>query len=273
MPPDSFGILAGDGRLPAIIAESLKEDNFRIVTACLTSGSASRLNDLTDVVRTFRPEQFGTVPEYFLDHDVDRLVMAGSIERSILFDDDRIDNADEIVQSTLEKSNTNKDESLLENAIDLLEGFGLTVCGIDELLSERLTPDGHHAGPDPSDQQLCTVEVLVDVGTVLADRGVGQSVLGKRGAVTAVEAAEGTNQTIRRAGNLVESGLVMVKVARSDQDFRVDVPVVGESTVSELVKANADLLAFEAQRTLWLQREECKSLADKHDLTLIGWER
>jgi DUF1009 family protein len=271
--PSPYGILAGSGDLPSVVAQELKERNRDVVAAFINPDVPDDLRNSVEVGRFFKPEHFGEVPEFFLDHNVEELVMVGGVDRSLLYDEDRLDNADETVSSELASAETKEDEELIRTAVELLESFGLTVTGIDQLLESKLSPSGHQAGPPPKNNDCATVNQLADVAIALADHEVGQTVLGKHQSTVAVEAAEGTNRTIRRAGELAGDGLVMIKVARSHQDFRLDVPVVGASTVRELVQAGGRLLAVEADRTLWVQREECRRLADRNQLTIMGWSR
>lgn len=273
MTQEPYGVLAGDGDLPKLVVESLRDQGRTVVAGFLTESVPEDLADKLREARTFRPEHFGEVPEYFAGNDVTDLVMAGTVDRSVLYDDERIDAADDVVRSNLSELDSHEDEDLIKTAVEVLEAMGLNVVGIDEVLDDKLSPSGHLAGPEPAAEALGTLDQLRDLGIMLADRDVGQTVLGKRNSVVAVEAAEGTDRTIRRAGRLAGAGLVMVKSARTEQDYRLDVPVVGQSTVSELVAVEADLLAVEAERTLWVQRDSCRELAREHGLTVYGWER
>lgn len=273
MDPEPYGLLAGAGDLPRLVVENLRDRNRSVVAGFLTADVPEDLADDLHESRTFRPEHFGDVPEFFAENGVNDLVMAGTVDRSVLYDDDRIDSADDVVRSNLSELDSHEDEQLIETAVEVLEASGLNVVGIDRVLRDKLSPGGHLAGPEPSGDALETLDRLRELGVLLADRDVGQTVLGKRNSVVAVEAAEGTDRAIRRAGRLAGPGLVMVKSARTEQDYRLDVPVVGESTVSGLVDVKADLLAVEADRTLWVQRNSCRELAEEHGLTIYGWER
>ena len=273
MDREPFGVLAGTGRLPELVLDQLEERGRPVVLGLLGDREPPERDHGLRAVRPFAPEHFGDVPDFFLEQGVTDLVMAGSVDRSLLYDDERLDRADDVVQSNLNELDSHGDENLIETAVEVLEACGLTVRGIDEVLERYLSPEGHQAGPNPDEHQLETLESLKDVAVDLADREVGQTILGKRGSVVAVEAAEGTNRTIRRAGRYAESGLVMVKAARTGQDYRLDVPVVGESTVSELISVNAGMLAMEAGRTLWVQQDACRRLARENDLTIFGWQR
>lgn len=273
MDREPYGVLAGTGRLPELVLNELEEQERSVVLGLLGDRETPERSDSLREVRSFAPEHFGEVPGFFLEHGVSDLVMAGSVDRTVLYDDDRIEDADEVVQSNLDELESHGDEDLIATAVEVLESCGLTVRGIDDVLENYLSPESHQAGPSPEEHQLDTLESLKEISVALADREVGQTVLGKRSSVVAVEAAEGTNRTIRRAGRYVQSGLVMVKAARTGQDYRLDVPVVGESTMQELVDVNADMLAMEAGRTLWVQREECRRLAREHKMTVYGWRR
>ncbi|MFB6226732.1 MAG: LpxI family protein [bacterium] len=268
-----FGLLAGSGQLPEIVVEKLQEQNRSVVACHLTPSPSRKLRESVDSDKVFPPEKFGEIPEFLSDRDVRELVMVGSVDRSLLFEDDRMENADEVVSGRVDNQSSNQDESLLEAAVEVLETYGITVRGVDTILDDLLTPVGHLGGPSLRPEDEKTLQCLADIGPFLSDREVGQSILGKRQSVVAVEAAEGTNETIRRAGQLAGSGTVMLKSARTDQDFRLDVPVVGRETIDNLAAIEANLLAVEARKTLWIEREACREVAGEADITLYGWQR
>lgn len=273
MDESPFGLLAGSGRLPEIVAEQLSDEGRSVVACHLDPDPSETLRSTVDSGRVFSPEQFGDIPEYLNDRGVEDLVMVGTVDRSLLFDDDRLEDADQVVSERVESQATNQDESLLETAVEILEAYGIRVRGLNEVMEDNLTPTGHLAGPElrPEDQK--TLDFLGEIGPFLSDHDVGQTILGKRQSVVAVEAAEGTNETIRRAGELAGPGTVMLKVARSDQDFRLDVPVFGQSTLRNLADVEASALAVEAERTLWIERQECRKIADDAGISVLGWER
>ncbi len=148
----------------------------------------------------------------------------------------------------------------------------MTLLGIDELFPDWLTPRKHLAGPEPSEESRRTREVLAPVAGWLADREVGQTVLGCRRTVVALEALEGTFECIDRAGSLAGPGCVMVKRARSEQDLRFEVPVTGEETLRKLVDIEASALFLEAGSTVWVERPACRRLAEQHEISLVGWK-
>lgn len=265
------GIIAGEGPLPVLAAQALQEDGRRVVVCGLTSSPAEQLREIADDLRTITPDQFGIVPEYFLERGVEELLMVGNVDKTQLYDPDRREGADEAVQSLLSSLPAKGDENLIKAAARLLQVKGLTVIGVDEVLSDRFTPEGHLAGPPLSEADRGTLRVLETLAGNLADEEVGQTVSGHQQSVVAVEASEGTDAMIRRTGEIAGAGCVVLKRARSDQDPRFDVPVVGRRTVGELAKIRASVLALEAGSTLWVQQEQCRRIAREHDLTLHGW--
>jgi len=112
----------------------------------------------------------------------------------------------------------------------------------------------------------------LDVARLVADAGIGQAIVIKHGAVTAVEATEGTTETIRRGVAQAGPGAVIVKAAAREHDYRFDTPGVGPETVAAAAAGGAAVLAVEAERVLVVDRQECLRIADQAGLALVGVE-
>lgn len=265
-----FGLIAGEGTVPRRAVDRFQEQDRDVVVAGLEPATEGTYEDVS-AFRRFEPHELGSVPDFFNDHDVDDLLMLGNVDKSRLHDARQREQADTVVQGILNKVSDRGDLQLLKAAAQYLRVEGLRLRGLDEVFPDWLTPSGHLAGPTESPDES-TVSVLWPLARELADREVGQTVLGAQGSVVALEAIEGTTRAIRRAGELAGKGLTMVKRARSGQDMRFDVPVVGLETVEALVEVGADNLIVEAGMTLWLQRDECRDLAQEHDLRMVGKE-
>ena len=122
---------------------------------------------------------------------------------------------------------------------------------------------------EPTDEERGDVAFGAEMARELGRLDVGQTVVVKRRAVLAVEAIEGTDQAIRRGGSLGSGGVVVVKVAKPDQDLRFDVPAIGLDTVVACLDAGARVLAVEAGATFFFQQEEAVALADHHESTIL----
>lgn len=267
------GIIAGSGYLPVLAAQKFKQRERKVCLYSLTENPHPELDSTVDETYSIDPAKFGSVPQLLSDNGVKELLFVGDVDKKKIFKEEDHEKADSTVESELDQLKNKGDDQLIKTAARLLRLKGIKVLGLDEVLGEFLTPAGHIAGPEPPADSLETLEILTSLGIKLADHEVGQAVVGKNQAVVGVEAVEGTDRLIERCGELAGGELVMLKLARSNQDFRYDVPAVGAETVEALVDTGADLLAVEAGVTLFLQQEKCKQYAAENELTILGWER
>lgn len=267
------GVIAGSGDLPEIVAQKLREKGNKIVVCSITPDRNGELENKSDVYFSVSPPEFGSVPDRLRSHGVKKLLMVGDVDKTQLYNQEKIEEADETVKDELKQLKNKGDQKIIQVAARLLRLKGLKVIGVNEVLEDYLTPTGHVAGPEARQEELLTLSVIENIAIKLADYEVGQAVIGKKQSVVAVEAAEGTDRLIRRAGELAGNNCVMLKIARSDQDSRFDVPVVGKDTVEELAKIGASVLALEAGETLLVQPAECARIAEESGITILGWER
>jgi DUF1009 family protein len=165
----------------------------------------------------------------------------------------------------------NKDDTLMLSLIDEFARDGLHFASALDLCPELLVPTGTLTRRKPSAREQRDIEFGWELAKRMGDLDVGQSVAVKEQAVLAVEAIEGTDKAILRAGEYCRAGgFVVVKVAKPQQDMRFDVPTVGCSTVETLHRAGGRVLAIEADKTIVLDREETIALADRYGITIIA---
>lgn len=268
----SVGLIAGGGELPILVARTLAERKRSVVVCTVVQDADPALEEVATHTRHIELDDLETIPDYLERRNVRDVVMVGKVDRTLLYEDERVAGADETARELLGDLHDKGDLNLIEAGADYLRERGFRILGLDEVLRNRFTPSGLLAGPAPSEDERRTLAVLEAVTRDLVEHEVGQSSAGKRQSVVAVEGAEGTDAMIRRAGALAGPGCVVLKLARRDQDRRYDVPVVGRGTLRTLVDVEASVLAVEADRTLWLQREACRRMARQHGISLLGWQ-
>jgi len=163
-----------------------------------------------------------------------------------------------------------EDNAILKAVVEELEKEGFKVRGPAEFLGEFLTPEGVLSKRIPNEEEWEDIKYGFFIAKKIGALDIGQCVVVKNKMTVAVEAMEGTDATILRAGSL-KKDTVVVKVAKPIQDLRLDLPVVGFKTIENLVKAKAKVLALEAEKTFFLQQEKALELADKHGIVIIGY--
>jgi DUF1009 family protein len=266
--PNRLGLIAGQGELAVIAARHLRDEGCEVVAVGFDEETAAGLEDVVNHFERLRLGQLGKLIKYFQGHGVDTALMVGKVHKVNIYRDIRPDGRTlRLWRKLLDR----RDDTILAAFVDELAGEGITVSRADRLLRHLLAPAGKlsRRGPDRREREDIAFGWKIAKGIGRLD--LGQTVVVKNRAPVAVEAMEGTDLTIRRAGELAGPGTVVVKVSKPRQDFRFDVPVVGLDTVRSLVAAGASALAVEAGKTLFVQREESLPLLRENRVALWGF--
>jgi DUF1009 family protein len=177
--------------------------------------------------------------------------MAGGISRGRLFRDFRPDLR---ALSVVRRAGAGHDDRLLQAVAAELEKEGITIAPSTLFLDQLLAPPGKLSKRAPTREEFLDIDLGFRLAKEIGRLDIGQCVVVRRQVVVALEAIEGTDECIRRAGALAGPGTVVVKVSKPDQDLRFDVPAVGPDTIRSLVDARAAVLAIEAGKTLTFDR-------------------
>ncbi|PKM96898.1 MAG: DUF1009 domain-containing protein, partial [Elusimicrobia bacterium HGW-Elusimicrobia-3] len=161
-------------------------------------------------------------------------------------------------------------ENLLYSLAGKFAEMGVRVLPQSSALEHLLAPKGFLSRRRPTEGESADVELGRKIASALANLDCGQTVAVKNGVVVALEGAEGTDETIKRAGALAGRGIVVVKMSRPRQDMRFDVPVAGPDTLRTALAAGATVVAVEAGKTLLLDPEAMKAFADENDMAFVG---
>jgi DUF1009 family protein len=161
-------------------------------------------------------------------------------------------------------------DSVLEAIVATLEEEGIRVLETPPFLGPLLLPAGVLTRRAPSEQERQDIALGREVARQIAGLRIGQTVVLKKGTIVAVESVEGTDAAVRRGGELSRGGVVVVKVARTDQDLRFDLPTIGPETLNALRDAAATALALDAGRTLVLDREQFVNGANALNLAVVA---
>jgi len=167
----------------------------------------------------------------------------------------------------LPKRNT---DSLIGGVADEMAKEGIELIDSTTLIKDRLATAGVPTKRKPTDVELRNIDYGLHIAHEIARLDLGQTIVVRASACVAIEAMEGTDATIRRAGELANGKLTVVKVAKPDQDMRFDVPVVGVPTVETMIQAGATCLSITAGKTLIFDRDEMLKLADANKICIVG---
>jgi DUF1009 family protein len=261
-------LIAGAGALPREVARTAAQRGRRVRAIGFHGITDPALEKDADV-RWHHLGEVTAALESLREAGVSEAVMVGKVSKEGLFVAPDGMGADAEAQRLLEKMADRRDDSVLGALADWLEEQGVRLLPQHAWLGDLMAEEGPLGRIQPDPAQLSDVAFGLPLAKAIAGLDIGQTVVVKSRAVLAVEAIEGTDAAIRRAG-LVAQGACVIKVAKPVQDPRFDVPAVGTGTLSAMRAAKASCLAIEAGRTLVIDRAALVEQADACGIVLLG---
>jgi DUF1009 family protein len=275
-PNQPIGLLAGSGSFPIAFAQKALGLGLPVVCIGIRYEASPELAAMVQRFHWSGPAQIGRVSRLFRREGVERIVMAGKVHKADLLHRPwrifRLMPDWRTIKFWYGRPRRdNRDDTLLLALIDEFGRDGLRFESALTLCPELLVRPGVLTRRPPTAREESDIAFGWEMAKEMGRLDVGQSVAVKERAVLAVEAIEGTDRTILRAGELCRAGgFVVVKVAKPQQDMRFDVPTVGCTTVESLRKAGGRVLAIEADKTILLDQVETIALADRYGLTIVA---
>jgi DUF1009 family protein len=257
-------IIAGEGILPVEIARRLTDGGTAPLVLALRS-DVEPFRGIADPLVRLRYPSLSRVIGETRRHKAQNLIMAGRVPKKIIYVPALFD---PLTLKLLAKS-ARDDHSLLASVVRAIEDEGIPVLPYWQILPEFLAPEGRLGHRDLTAGEARDVECGAAVLRATLPCSFGQALVVADGAVVAIEAMEGTDAMIERAGGLAAKG-ALVKMMRVDQDPRYDLPTVGPKTIENMARAGLTCLAVEARRTLVVEAEETFALAERRDIALWG---
>ncbi|MDE1154645.1 MAG: UDP-2,3-diacylglucosamine diphosphatase LpxI [Acidobacteriaceae bacterium] len=280
---ESLGLIAGNGRFPFLLLEAARAHGLRVVVAAIKEETDPEMNERAAAepehirVHWLSLGELSKLIATFQREGVQRAVMAGQVKHKQIFSSIR---PDWRLAKLLLNLRTRSTDMLLGAVAKVLEDEGITLVSSTAYLEPMLAPAGVLTRRAPDEVERGDIAYGLTVARGIAGFDLGQTVVIAAGACVAVEAMEGTDATIARAGELFRTleheastlarRLTVVKVAKPKQDLRFDVPVCGVPTIQAMVAAGATCLCIEAGRTLLFDREAMVAAADAAGITLVG---
>lgn len=275
-----LGLIAGNGKFPFLVLDAARSRGYEVVVAAIKEetspdierhGAASvhwmSLGELTKLIETFKAE------------GVSQAVMAGQVKHKQIFSSIK---PDWKLAKMLLSLGTRNTDSLIGGVAKILADEGITLMNSTALLEPLLAPKGTLTLRRPSDQEQTNITYGRAVANHVARFDIGQTVVIAEAACVAIEAMEGTDAAIVRAGEIMQSlhgnasvlsrALTVVKVAKPNQDMRFDVPVVGIHTLETMKKAGASCLALDAGRCLMFDKDQVIAMANDAGICIVAEE-
>lgn len=262
-----IGLIAGSGSLPLILSQKIKRDGLKVVSIAFKGLSSEDLSRYSDITHWINLGELGSLIKILKKEGIRKAIMVGKVPKTLMFSEV---NPDLRAVTFFMKLKDKKDDSILMSLADELEAEGIVLEKLSDYLDNLFSPKGVIASRSPSDEEMKDVQFGWNLAKEIGRLDIGQTVVVKNQAALAVEAIEGTDEAIRRGGELGKGDVVVVKVSKPQQDMRFDVPVVGLRTMDALEEAKAKVLALEAGRTIIIEKDEMIRRADKISLSIIG---
>ena len=280
-----LGLIAGNGRFPFLLLDAARAQGLPVVVAAIREETDPEIDrraaaDSGITVHWLSLGELSRLIETFRAAGVEKAVMAGQVRHKQIFSSIR---PDWRLAKLLLNLRTRSTDMLLGAVAKVLADEGIELISSTAFLEPLLAGEGTLTERGPDDEERKNIDYGLQVAGALAGFDIGQTVVVAAQACVAVEAMEGTDATIERAGLLMrtlegdastlERRLTVVKVAKPNQDMRFDVPVIGEATIETMVRAGATCLSVEAGRTLLFDRDALLRSAREAGIAVVGTPR
>ncbi|MBC8283272.1 MAG: LpxI family protein [Nitrospinae bacterium] len=264
-PTKKIGLIAGAGEIPIYFARKASQNGTRLISIGFTDEIQTSLSPYSEKSYSFGVGQPGKILDALKKNDVEELLILGKVEKSIIY---KFQFPDLKFIKFLKNIMTHEDKVLLLGVIEELEKEGVSVLSQKEFLAEVYPSKGVLTRRKPSQKEMEDIEFGLPIARKLADMEIGQTLVVKNKSVIAVEAFEGTDKAIQRGCELAKGNCVVIKVSRTNQDYRYDSPGIGPQTIQTLIAGGASVLALEAERVMAVEQEKVVAMADEAKLSV-----
>jgi UDP-2,3-diacylglucosamine hydrolase len=264
---DRIGLIAGNRRFPVLFCEEARKRGVSVVAVAIRGETSRRLASLVDTIHWLSLGEFERVYDIFHAEKITKVVMAGQISPRSLFSKQVKEN--KAIQELLNSIVDRRANTIFGAIANRLAAEGLSLIDSTTFLQPFVPKPGVLTRRKPSESEWSDIRFGLDLAKKVADLDIGLAVAVKNRAIVAVEALEGTDNLIRRAGRICK-GLVIAKAGRPAQDMRFDIPVIGLQTIKTLIGARVSCIGFEAGKTLIIDMQPAIDLADKKGLAVVA---
>ncbi len=268
--PKTLGLVAGMGNLPLAIAAEAKKMGYKVVAIALQPPADESLKPVADDFYIISLGRFGGLLSLLKKLSVKNIVMAGKVPKDLLYKNKTSIIPDLKAVKLLFSLKNRADDTIMKAVVRELEKNGINIMKTTDFTKNLLAPEGVLTRNKPSKETMRDIKFGWEIARQMGKIDIGQTVVIKNMAVMAVEAIEGTDEAIKRGGELAQKDAVVVKVSKPQQDMRFDVPTVGIDTLHSMKKAAANVLAIESDNCIIVDRESFLEEADKIGITVVG---
>jgi DUF1009 family protein len=266
-----IGLIAGNGRFPFLVLDAARSLGHDVVIIAIKEEADQALEQSAAQARSpihwVSIGQLGTFLQILKDESITQAVMAGQVKHIKIFGGFVPDLTAMSLIGKLKGMNT---DALIGAVADLMRERGVELVNSATFLEPLLAAEGPLSDRVPSEAEHKDLQFGYRMADAIAGLDIGQTIAVKHQAVVAVEAMEGTDETIARAGHLAGSGVCIIKVSKPNQDMRFDVPIVGLATIQAMRIAGAKVLSVDAGQTLIFDREAFLNSANEAGIAIVG---
>lgn len=266
---ETLGVIAGGGQFPLLAADAARRKGIRVVAVAHLNETDPGLSHCVDEIVWIRLGQLGHLIKALKQRGVERAILAGTITKKKMFENIKPDLKGLAVMSKLAVLH---DDDILRAVAGELTKEGIQIVASTVYLPDLVATPGVLTRRKPSRAEREDIRFGWRIAKELGRLDIGQCVVVRRKTVLALEALEGTNETILRGGGLCKEKAVVVKVSKPNQDLRFDVPAVGVDTVRTMVQVRASVLALEASRTLIFDKMQMIAYAEQSGISVVALE-
>lgn len=262
-----YGLIAGNGRFPFLVVEGAKRMGVSLSVAAIREETEPEIERVADSLIWVGIGQINRMIRFFKREGVEKAIMAGQVKHVQIFSDAIPDLRMLKMLLRLPRRNT---DALIGAVADELASEGIELIDSTYFIKDLVPKVGTLTRRAPDERERGDIEYGLDVAREIARLDLGQTIVVRAKACVAIEAMEGTDATVRRAGELAPGRLTVIKLAKPDQDMRFDVPVVGVPTIETMVAAGATCLCLTSDKTLMFDRDEMISLANEKKIAIVA---
>lgn len=265
---EKIGLIAGNRRFPLLVAQEAQKQGVEVTVGAIKGETNWGIKKFSHNICWFSLGEFNRMFDVFKENGINKVLMAGQISPARLFSREVRENRE--IQELLNSMKDLKANTIFSGIAKKLAAAGLELLDSTIFVKDFLPKKGILTIKHPSFAENEDISFGMELAHKIADLDIGLSVGVKQKAILAVEALEGTDNLIRRAGFLARKGVVIAKASRPNQDMRFDIPVIGLNTIKTLIQAKASCLAIEADKTLFIDMQASLALADRKKLIIAA---
>jgi DUF1009 family protein len=262
-----FGLIAGNGNFPFLVVEGARRQGASLAVVAIREETDRRIEEVAETVIWVGIGQLGKMISFFKKEGVSKAIMAGQVRHIQIFSGALPDLRMLKMLFGLKQRNT---DALIGGVAMEMAKEGIELIDSTYFIQDRLAQEGVLTRRKPDEREQGNIEYGLEIANEIARLDLGQTIVVRAKACVAIEAMEGTDATIKRAGELAKGKLTIVKVAKPNQDMRFDVPVVGVPTIRTMIEAGATCLCLTAGKTLMFDKEEMLALADEKKIAVVA---